>query len=179
MRTRPLPSRNVPLGSGRSSDDALRGWRRPASRMIVTDARPAAHHRFRVAHRVAYGGAAVLTIALGLASRRVTWLFPAALGKYPGDALYAVLVYWLLAQLAPRISPLRTAMVCTALCWGVEFLQLWHPPWLQAIRGTTPGHLVLGSSFAAMDLLAYAAGASVAAAIEGAALRWQRARRAA
>ncbi len=108
----------------------------------------------------------MLTIALGLASRRVTWLFPAALGKYPGDALYALLVYWLLAQLAPRISPLRTAMVCTALCWGVEFLQLWHPPWLQAIRGTTPGHLVLGSSFAAMDLLAYVAGASVAAAIE-------------
>src|SRR6185503_3873937 len=34
------------------------------------------------------------TIVLGLASRHYPFLFPTALGKYPGDALWALMVYF-------------------------------------------------------------------------------------
>lgn len=43
-----------------------------------------------------------------------------------------------------------------ALCgaWAVEFSQLYHAPWLDTIRMTTPGRLVLGSTFNGPDLAA-------------------------
>jgi len=48
--------------------------------------------------------------------------------------------------------------VALAFCCAVEFSQLWHTPWLNAVRRTTAGHLVLGSGFNARDLVAYAGG---------------------
>lgn len=106
------------------------------------------------------------TIALGLASRRWPGLFPAVLEKYPGDALWAQMVYWLGAIVLPGASVRRLAAAALAVAWGVEFSQLWHPPWLDAIRATTPGHLVLGSAFGVADLLAYAIGIALVAGLD-------------
>jgi len=44
---------------------------------------------------------------------------------------------------------------------GVEFLQLYHAPWLDGIRRNHFGHLLLGSTFNPMDLVAYSVGAAV------------------
>jgi len=41
---------------------------------------------------------------------------------------------------------------------AVEFLQLWKPPWLQAVRSTFPGRMVLGTTFSWWDFPAYAVG---------------------
>ena len=41
------------------------------------------------------------TIALGLASRKYPALFPAIFEKYPGDALWAQMVYWALPETGP------------------------------------------------------------------------------
>ncbi|WP_369937636.1 DUF2809 domain-containing protein [Xanthomonas tesorieronis] len=103
------------------------------------------------------------TIAAGLASRQFPWLLPSWLGKLPGDALWAAMVYWGLALLAPRARPLRLAAVALAVCWLVEASQLYHAPWLDALRATTLGHLALGSTFVWLDLLAYAVGVAAAA----------------
>lgn len=113
-----------------------------------------------------YALAVLLTIAAGLASRRWPWLLPEALGKYPGDALYAVMIYWLVALAHPRGGLVRSGTFALAICFAIECLQLWQPPWLQAIRATTIGHLVLGSHFHAPDLLAYAIGVPAAMAID-------------
>ena len=45
----------------------------------------------------------------------------------------------------------------------VEFSQLLQTPALNAFRGTTLGHLVLGSDFDARDLAAYAGGVFISA----------------
>jgi len=37
----------------------------------------------------------------------------------------------------------------------VEFLKLYHAPWLDAFRLTLPGILVLGRHFSLWDILAY------------------------
>jgi hypothetical protein len=113
-----------------------------------------------------YALAVLLTIAAGLASRKWPWLLPQALGKYPGDALYAVMVYWLVVFVRPRDGLVRSGAVALAICFAIEFQQLWQPPWLQAIRATTIGHLVLGLHFNELDLLAYAIGVVVAMVIE-------------
>jgi hypothetical protein len=44
--------------------------------------------------------------------------------------------------------------------------QLYQAPWLNAIRGTTLGHLVLGSTFSWTDMLAYTVGVATGATIE-------------
>ena len=97
-------------------------------------------------------------IALGLASRKFAWLFPATLGKYPGDSLWAFMVFLGIAFIKPRIRPMPLAGLALVASFGVEFSQLYQAPWINIIRGTTLGHLVLGSAFAWQDLVAYVFG---------------------
>jgi hypothetical protein len=48
-------------------------------------------------------------------------------------------------------------LVFFATC-GVEFLQLWHPPLLEAMRSTLLGRLILGTTFVWGDFIYYAIG---------------------
>ncbi|GAA2895034.1 hypothetical protein GCM10010517_59780 [Streptosporangium fragile] len=102
---------------------------------------------------------ACLTVAAGLTVRAVTggWF-----GKYAGDALYTVLVYTLIVLLLPRLSPARAALGALAFSWAVEFAQLTPVP-AALSEVSVAARLVLGSTFGAADLVAYAAGAALAA----------------
>ncbi|MEZ6133131.1 MAG: DUF2809 domain-containing protein [Planctomycetaceae bacterium] len=70
---------------------------------------------------------------------------------------------WMLMLLAFVIIPRRTAIVRIAVgvfmvtCL-IEFLQLWKPEWLQTIRATVPGRLILGTTFSWWDFPAYLVG---------------------
>lgn len=99
-----------------------------------------------------------LVIAMGLASRHWPAFFPAVLGKYPGDALWAWMVMLGWAWLKPAASTLHLAMLAWVTSCAVEFSQLYQAPWINAVRGTTLGHLVLGSGFSWADIGAYAVG---------------------
>lgn len=105
-------------------------------------------------------------IALGLASRKYPFLFPAMFGKYPGDALWALMVFLGCAFFKPRASTLCLAAVALAIACLDEFSQLYQAPWINAIRSTTMGHLVLGSTFSWLDMAAYAVGVSIGALID-------------
>ncbi|WP_426106044.1 DUF2809 domain-containing protein [Massilia sp. TSP1-1-2] len=100
----------------------------------------------------------VLVVALGLASRAYPALFPASLGSYTGDALWALMVFLGIAFFKPALSRTRLAGAALAFAWLVEASQLYQAPWINALRATTPGHLVLGTGFQWLDLVAYAAG---------------------
>lgn len=108
----------------------------------------------------------IAVIALGLASRRYPFLFPALLGKYPGDALWALMVFVGLGFFKPRASTRQLAMAALLISWLVEFSQLYQVPWLNALRSTTMGHLVLGSRFSWPDLVAYAVGVAIGALLD-------------
>ena len=108
----------------------------------------------------------VAVIALGLASRKYPFLFPAMLGKYPGDALWALMVFLGCSFLKPCASTRHLAVAALAIACLVEFLQLYQVPWLNAIRSTTMGHLVLGSTFSWLDMAAYAVGVLMGALID-------------
>jgi hypothetical protein len=108
----------------------------------------------------------IAVIALGLASRKFPSLFPGVLGKYPGDALWAMMVFGGLAIIQPRASTVRLAVIAFAISCAVEFAQLYQVPWLNAIRATTIGHLALGSTFSWFDIVAYAVGVLVASLVD-------------
>lgn len=120
----------------------------------------------RPRNRLLYALLVLAVIGAGLASRRYPGLLPAALGKYPGDALWALMVMLLYGLAWPRWPIGRTALAALATSFAVEFSQLYQADWINAIRHTTLGHLVLGSGFHAMDLLAYSVGVAAGAAAE-------------
>ena len=104
--------------------------------------------------------ALAVVIGLGLASRAYDGLFPNALGKYPGDALWTVAVYLGWKLVFPAMVPWKLGLMALGQSVGVEFLQLYHAPWLDGIRGNLFGHLLFGSTFNPMDLVAYSVGAT-------------------
>jgi hypothetical protein len=120
----------------------------------------------RPRNRIFYIIAIVLTVAAGLASRKFPHLLPVALGKYPGDALWAMMIFFGLATLLPARKTLHLATAALAVCYAVEVSQLYHAPFIDGIRATTLGHLVLGSTFNWPDLVAYAVGVAIAALVD-------------
>jgi hypothetical protein len=109
--------------------------------------------------------ALVAVIVCGLLSRTYPYLLPACLGKYPGDALWAVMVYLGCAFIRPGAATGRLAASALAICYLDEWSQLYQAPWIKAVRATTAGHLVLGSTFSWHDMFAYTVGIALVAAI--------------
>jgi glycopeptide antibiotics resistance protein len=82
---------------------------------------------------------------------------PAPLWVYDllGSVAYEMFWILLVIVLVPRISRSWTAIgVCLTTC-GLEFLQLWTPPVLQAIRATLLGRILLGNTFSWSDFPSY------------------------
>lgn len=123
--------------------------------------------------RLLYCGLTLAVIAIGLASRRFPALLPAALGKYPGDALWTMMVFFGLAVVLPRIGIARLALSALLISYAVEFSQLYQAPWINAVRAHPIGHLVLGSTFNWPDLAAYTVGALMALLLESLLARYR------
>jgi hypothetical protein len=123
-------------------------------------------------NRVIYSLAVLGVVGLGLATREAH--LKSMLGKYPGDALWATMLYLGLGILMPRMRPRRLALVTLLAAYGVEFSQMIQEPWLREIRRTRLGHLVLGSTFHWPDLIAYSVGVALAFCSEFKAFRWLR-----
>ncbi|MEA5572069.1 DUF2809 domain-containing protein [Calothrix sp. UHCC 0171] len=80
------------------------------------------------------------------------------LQDFLGSVAYEIFWILLVAFLYRQASPQKIAIgVFLATC-GIEFLQLWQPPFLQAVRSTLIGRLVLGNTFVWSDFIAYFVG---------------------
>ena len=111
--------------------------------------------------RVAYAAILVLVIAAGLGSRVFGRYLPAFVAAYGGDTLYATMAFVLFGIAAPRWSTVRVGVAALASSCAIEVSQLYHAPWIDAIRATLPGALVLGYGFLWSDLACYVAGVAL------------------
>ena len=82
-----------------------------------------------------------------------------------GGVLYAALVYLLCALVRPHAAPRRVGLVALVVCVAVEAAQLTGGP-AALVDLWNPLRYALGTTFAAPDLLAYAAGAVGAAVLD-------------
>ena len=114
-------------------------------------------------NRVLYALLAAAVIASGLLWRSGLIPLPQWLSNNGGDALWALMVFVGFGFLFPRASTLTVALLALTLSWGVEVSQLYHAPWIDAVRATLPGRLVFGTTFAWPDLPAYAVGIALGA----------------
>lgn len=93
-------------------------------------------------------------------------------GDFVGDALYAVMVYLVLSFALVRMPGWRVAAIAMLCCAGIELFQLTGVP--VALAGSfPPARLVLGTTFSAVDLVAYVLGVAAAAGVDF----WRRAGR--
>jgi hypothetical protein len=62
----------------------------------------------------------------------------------------------------------RTRLVAwsLAIAFGIEFLQLYQAPWIQALRANKLAYLVLGNGFDPLDLVAYGVGIALGSAMD-------------
>jgi len=112
--------------------------------------------------RILLAAVAVALVAVGLAVARGT---DGPAGAFAGDALYAALLYVVVAGVAPRARARAAAPIAFAVCAAVELFQLTGIP--AQLSQTVPGAaLVLGTTFQGTDLVAYAIGALAAGAVD-------------
>jgi hypothetical protein len=108
----------------------------------------------------------VLAIALGLGSRRFGRSLPDLVATYAGDTLWALVVFLGLGLLLRRASTWVVTLAALTFSGLIEVSQLHHAPWIDSIRRTTLGGLVLGSGFLWSDLACYAVGVGMGVLIE-------------
>ena len=106
-----------------------------------------------------------IVVPLGFATKFYAGPAQGWVHGHAGGFLYVI--FWCLLALAirPQLSPWRVASIVLVITSILEFLQLWHPPLLQAIRSTFLGHALIGSFFVWSDFPYYAGGALAAVGI--------------
>ena len=78
----------------------------------------------------------------------------------------AGMVNWAVAFVAPSAPVIRVAAYALAISYLDELSQLYQAAWINQIRATMIGHLLLGSAFSWLDLLAYTVGVSLCSATQ-------------
>ncbi|MEB2298599.1 DUF2809 domain-containing protein [Lysinibacillus xylanilyticus] len=122
--------------------------------------------------RIPYLIAIVSSILLGLSSRKWSTILPSFVAQNAGDILWAMMVYFGFRLLLVRKSTLTATWLSFLFSFGIEFSQLYQEDWINQIRGTTLGALVLGKGFLVEDLVRYTAGIIIAAILDKAALKF-------
>ena len=108
-----------------------------------------------------YLACAMVVLILGLASRRYGSYLPPFIATYAGDTLWALLVFLGGSALMPGLRLSYRAGMAVAFAFFIEVSQRYHAPWIDALRDTTLGGLVLGFGFLWSDLLCYGAGIGI------------------
>lgn len=112
------------------------------------------NERSRLINAIAF----FIVILLGLSSRNYSNMMPKWIGDYAGDTLWALMVFLGMGFLFKKWSALRVGLTALLFSFAIEASQLYHAPWIDGIRKTRLGALVLGFGFLWSDLACYTAG---------------------
>jgi len=103
--------------------------------------------------RIIYFLLIILTVITGLLSRHYS-----VIPLFIGDVLWALMVYFIMRFLLIHKSIKTITIYSLLFCYGIEFSQLYKTPWIDNLRHTLFGRLVLGDTFLWGDLLSYTVG---------------------
>ncbi|HDR7870076.1 MULTISPECIES: ribosomal maturation YjgA family protein [Bacillus] len=112
-------------------------------------------------NRLLYALFTIVVIILSLCSRKFVFTLPHLLNDYLGDALWACMIFTGFGFLFPKMDTKKLAFISLLFCYGIELSQLYHAEWIDSIRATTLGGLVLGYGFLWSDLVAYTIGVGI------------------
>lgn len=109
-------------------------------------------------NRLLYSFMIIVVIFLGICSKKMSNFMPEFLNSYLGDVLWALMIFIGFALIFCTMERKKVALLGMLFCCLVELSQLYHANWIDRIRETKLGGLVLGYTFSWMDFLAYAIG---------------------
>ena len=108
--------------------------------------------------RIIYMGLVIIVMILGIASRRYGSYLPNIISKYAGDTLWALMVYLGFGFLFNKSKIRNVALASMTVSYLIEISQLYQGEWINSIRDTTIGALILGHGFLISDLVCYTIG---------------------
>jgi hypothetical protein len=101
----------------------------------------------------------VIIVPIGISTKFYHGIGVQWVRDYLGDVLYEMAWCWFLFIFFPTKKAVwRIPLSVFVVTCCLEFLQLWHPAWLQAIRATFAGRMLLGTTFVTADFFYYAIG---------------------
>lgn len=121
-------------------------------------------------NRIFYLALTLIIMCLGLLSRKIANYIPDIIDLFLGDALWALMIYFMLKFIFINLPMKKIAIIGILFCFAIEFSQLYHSTWIDNIRATTLGGLVLGYGFLWSDLAAYMIGIGLGVLVETIAL---------
>jgi hypothetical protein len=114
-----------------------------------------------------------IVIVAAFATRSGWPWMPGLVVEYGGDTLWALMVFMVLRAIGPGKSPVQAALLALIISYLGEISQLYHAPWIDAIRSYRLGGVLLGFGFLWSDLVCYTVGILAGAAIEMGLRKWQ------
>ena len=103
----------------------------------------------------------LITFVIGISSRKFPVYFSNFLAEYLGDTLWAMLVFWILGFVFPKNLSFKNAIIALIFSYLIEISQLYQAEWINEIRNTTIGALVLGHGFLWSDIICYTVGIGI------------------
>jgi hypothetical protein len=124
--------------------------------------------RSRERNRILWLVPIAVVVLLGLGPRRLAARLPGIVAAYTWDTLWATAAFLGFGLFLPRASTWRIGLQAMLVFLLVEVSQLSKAPWLDTIRRTTIGGLVLGYGFVWGDLARYVVGVGLGMVVESA-----------
>ncbi|MDB9315197.1 DUF2809 domain-containing protein [Spirulina sp. CS-785/01] len=101
----------------------------------------------------------IVLIPIGLYSKAYSGIASQWVNNSLGAVFYEMAWCFLFYSVFPTPKAVwRIPLAVFLVTCGLEFLQLWQPDWLQAIRATFLGKMILGTTFAKADFFYYVIG---------------------
>lgn len=97
-------------------------------------------------------------VPLGVFSKLYRGPFQEWFNFYFGGLLYEVFWCLIIAAIVPKVSKIKIVIIVLIITCSLEFLQLFHHPFLETIRSTFLGRILIGHSFSWYDFPYYIIG---------------------
>ena len=114
-------------------------------------------------NRLNYSLLIAIVIIAGCASRSpLSESWPVFITKYAGDTLWSLMIFLGIGIVFPTVKTSIIAFVVLTFAFGIEFLQLYNGEFINSLRQTFFGMVVLGSGFLWSDFICYTVGVLIA-----------------
>jgi len=108
--------------------------------------------------RLVYFVLYLLIIPIGLATRKQPQWFYSLIAIYGGDVFWSTMFFFLFRCFSPRVPLWKIALYTISFSVAIEVSQLYHAPWIDRLRATFLGSMLLGTTFVWSDIACYSAG---------------------
>ena len=109
-------------------------------------------------NRIKYFIVTIIIMFMGLLSRKFMFIFPWNIAPFVGDMFWAMMVYFGFRFLFPKLNIIKSLVIAFLFSFSIEISQLYQADWINNIRNTTIGGLILGHGFLFEDLISYSIG---------------------